>query len=514
MGVAVAGGEVVVSAPTGVYRVAGDALERVWAPKQRGAVVEAPLMDVVPVSGHEAWIVTEDWAVEGEPAYELWWVRVGSPDPVLVARVPESAGQGHWGWPRPSRGSAAVAASDGSLWYVTEEAVIRVADGSESVVAGRSREDLADAYVVNVNVVATEQGGPGRADPRPREIGPDAFAELAVPGKAITQTLYGDGDIHCPDHWAHDRSLPLGQVQYIPTAQGIEITVTLTQAWPDTGYNVKVNTDQFCQGQEDGSGSQQFGGLVTDGDGAGSLTLTYPGAPAPASGLPGAALLAGDDGAVWVLSTVPGWLEPGDREPGEGSGWEGLRLLAPDGGFTQVALPAPARDIMLLAAGEGDHLWATVCEGGTEGGGWGLPTCPGGWRLMHREAGWMQVAYPRADVRGIGAAPDGSFWAILAEETGQFDHGVLAHYRDGRWTTFPELTTAGDALDGPDGYAVTPAGSVCRIDGEGPTLVCVDPTLQISRTPVGVTGQVAAAADGAVWVWDYARLMRVPIPVP
>lgn len=100
-------------------------------------------------------------------------------------------------------------------------------------------------HVLNVNVVATSHGG---TDPRPREIGPDSFAELAVPGDAVTQTLYGDGNITCPDHWAHDLSLPVGQVQYQPGDDDIEITVTLDGAWPNTEYYVEVNTDTFCQG--------------------------------------------------------------------------------------------------------------------------------------------------------------------------------------------------------------------------------------------------------------------------
>jgi hypothetical protein len=254
--------------------------------------------------------------------------------------------------------------------------------------------------------------------------------------------------------------------------------------------------------------------LVTDGDGAGSLTLTYSGTSADAFRLPGVALLAGDGGSVWVLSTEPGWLEPGDRQPGEEAGREGLRLLAPDGGFTQVDLPAPARDIMMLAVGAGDHLWATVCEGGSEGGGWGMPACPGGWRLMRWEERWLPVAYPGVDVWGLGAAPDGGFWAILADTTVPVEHGVLAHYREGSWTTFPELSVADVQLSGLGGYAVTPAGSACRIDDAGPTLICVDPTLQISRTPVGVTGNVAADGEGAVWVWDHRGLVRAPITVP
>lgn len=518
--VALSGDVVVVSADTGVYRVAGDALERVWSPQQRGAVVEAQLIDVVPVSGDEAAILTEDWSSEDQPSVALWRVPVGGPNPVLVASLPESAAQAYWGWPLPSLGSAAVAASDASLWYVAEDAVIRVADGTKSVVASRSPEHLADAHLgnINVNVVAMEGGGPpDRTDPRPREIGPDAFAELTVAGMTTTQTLYGDGAIACPDHWAHDLSLPVGRVQYTPTRRGVEITVSLSEAWPETEYYVEVNTDQFCQG---GSGGRRFEGLITDGDGAGSLTLTYSGQPTDGLKPPGVGLLAGGDGGVWVLTTEPGWLEPEGRTPGAEADSDGLRLLAPDGRSTQVDLPAPARDIMMLVTGAGDHLWASICEAGSEPGGWGLPTCPGGWRLVHRHAGWLHrdagwtpVPYPGADVRALGASPDGGLWAILADSIGQFDHGVLAHYREGSWTAIPQLTEAGTTVDDPD-YAVTPAGSVCRIDGEGPTLICADPSLRLSRTPIGVTGNVVVAADGSAWVWDGQGLIRVPITVP
>ena len=415
----------------------------------------------------------------------------------------------------PGLGSAAVAASDGAIWYLTDESIVRIADGTESVVARRAGEPLPGELMVNVNIVATGEGGPDRADPRPREIGPDSFAELTVPGPTVEQTLYADGDITCPDHWAHDLSLPVGQVQYTPTPQGIEITVTLTGAWPDTEYYVEVNTDEFCQDRP--SASPEFGGLVTDPEGAGSVTLTYAGTPTDAQQLPGVGLLAGDDGAVWVLPTarVTRWIaNPATGERDEQDGWEVPCLLTPDGQCTPAELPAPARDITSLVAGAGGNLWATVCADGTQPGGWGDLTCPSGRQLMRWESGWLHVAYPGADVTALGATPDGSFWAILAQEAGQFDHGILAHYRDGRWTTFPDFATADDSYYYPADYALTPASSVCRIDGEGPTLVCVDTSLQISRTPVDRFGYVAVADDGAVWVWDYQVLARMPITVP
>ena len=89
----------------------------------------------------------------------------------------------------------------------------------------------------------------------------------------------------------------------------------------------------------------------------------------------------------------------------------------------------------------------------------------------------------------------------------------LAHYREGSWTAIPQLTKTGTTVDDPE-YAVTPSGSVCGIDGEGPTLICADPSLRISRIPIGVTGNVVVAADGAAWVWDDQGLVRVPITVP
>jgi hypothetical protein len=261
-----------------------------------------------------------------------------------------------------------------------------------------------------------------------------------------------------------------------------------------------VNTDQFCLG-----GPQAFGhfeGLVTDGDGAGSLTLTYQ------PHHPSSRLLAGYDGAVWMLppASVP---DPQDGERDEEAGWQGICLLTPDGQCTPTDLPAPARNIMSLVGGTGGKLWATVCPAEPQG-----TTCFEGQHLLRWDSGWIPVPYPGADVKGLAAAPDGGFWGILAEKPGQSEHGILAHYREGKWTRFPELAKADDFIDDHNDYVLTPAGSVCRIDGEGPTLVCVDTSLRISRIPVGWAGEMAVADDGAVWVWDNNLLAKTPITAP
>ena len=61
-GVAVSGAQVVVSADTGVYRVVGEDLERVWSPGA-GQAVSDDILDVVAVSGDRAWVVAADWTV-------------------------------------------------------------------------------------------------------------------------------------------------------------------------------------------------------------------------------------------------------------------------------------------------------------------------------------------------------------------------------------------------------------------------------------------------------------------
>ena len=71
--------------------------------------------------------------------FSLHELQIGRRDPVLTRSLPASVAQALWGWPLPGLGSAAVAASDGAIWYVTDESIVRIADGTESVVARRRR---------------------------------------------------------------------------------------------------------------------------------------------------------------------------------------------------------------------------------------------------------------------------------------------------------------------------------------------------------------------------------------
>jgi hypothetical protein len=501
-GLGVSGDEVVVSSSSGVYRVAGDELELLWAPQQKWAAVP-DIAEVISVSGDEAWIVVESWSEGlGAPELHLQRVRLGRPDPVMVARL--AAVNAYWGWSDLALGAAAVAASDGAIWYVTEETVVRLSDGEKSVVARRPP---------GAGLVAGDDG---------------AVRMVGTPfGKAVEQTLYGDGDIHCPDHWAHDLSLPVGQVRYRPTQEAIEITVTLTQAWPDTEYYVEVNTDDFCPSfRGPGPWSKRYFGLNTDRDGVGSLAIID--ASGPGEHVVNVNVVATDEGGAqradprpreigpdaFAELTVPTFADPVEGELSQESDWEGLCRLAADGQCTPADLPAPAQNITSMVAGRGGSLWVTVCPGGVELSAWGSATCAEGAQLMRWEGGWIPVPYPGADVTGLGVAPDGGFWAVLGSTTRESDDGILAHYREGSWTTFPELADADDRPFDHDAYAVTPAGSVCRILDEGPELVCVDESLRVSRTPVGLAGRVAVAADGTVWVEAGGSLARMPLTVP
>ena len=69
-------------------------------------------------------------------------------------------------------------------------------------------------------------------------------AALADNGsEAAVATLYGDGDIDCPDHVADNLSTPVGQVVFRPTADGYWMNVVLTNAAPNWVYDVSVNLD-------------------------------------------------------------------------------------------------------------------------------------------------------------------------------------------------------------------------------------------------------------------------------
>jgi hypothetical protein len=67
----------------------------------------------------------------------------------------------------------------------------------------------------------------------------------ATPEDAVT--IYGDGDIGCPEHRADGQSLPVGWVVYQPGEGEIRVIVTLTDAAPNAPYYVEVWIEESCE---------------------------------------------------------------------------------------------------------------------------------------------------------------------------------------------------------------------------------------------------------------------------
>lgn len=77
-----------------------------------------------------------------------------------------------------------------------------------------------------------------RVDAQRSQDGP-TVAEGAI-------TIFGDGEISCPDHRVDDESLPVGTVEYQSDQGEIRVIVTLTDAAEDWTYGVEVWSDESC----------------------------------------------------------------------------------------------------------------------------------------------------------------------------------------------------------------------------------------------------------------------------
>lgn len=99
-----------------------------------------------------------------------------------------------------------------------------------------------------------------------------------VDGGETAVTVYGDGEISCPNHVADDRSLPVGTVAYFPGQGQIRVVITLTDAAPHRAYGVQLWGDESCDIADHPWGplgaSQP---LTTDGNGAGELDYVFTG---------------------------------------------------------------------------------------------------------------------------------------------------------------------------------------------------------------------------------------------
>jgi hypothetical protein len=113
------GTDVLVADASGLLRLEGDLLHRVWT--SRGPGLGLPLAEVLAVSADEIWATGDDGVVE---FHDGRWLR----------RTPGLAGQGGAG---TELGAAArlVLASDGAVWAITDGGLARFEGGEQALVA-------------------------------------------------------------------------------------------------------------------------------------------------------------------------------------------------------------------------------------------------------------------------------------------------------------------------------------------------------------------------------------------
>lgn len=94
-----------------------------------------------------------------------------------------------------------------------------------------------------------------------------------IPLMDTEQFLYGAGDIGCPKHWAHDQSLPVGSVEFLPGPGMFTVAIELVGAAPNSEYRIEVLEPETCWF----GGPDLFdtpGVLATDETGAGRIEST------------------------------------------------------------------------------------------------------------------------------------------------------------------------------------------------------------------------------------------------
>lgn len=103
----------------------------------------------------------------------------------------------------------------------------------------------------------------------------DQSPQSTAPAVSGLVTIFGDGEISCPDHRASDESLPVGTVEYMAGESEIRVIVSLTDAAQDWAYQVELWSDQSCT--REGPLGFSDGLLLTDSNGAGELSFVVGG---------------------------------------------------------------------------------------------------------------------------------------------------------------------------------------------------------------------------------------------
>jgi hypothetical protein len=142
-------------------------------------------------------------------------------------------------------------------------------------------------------------------------------AALGGCSTATDITVYGDGDVSCPELGASDESMPVGTVTYESSDDGLVVEIELTDAEPNWVYYVEVLDREFCDTDVPLLRADNANDLLaTDGSGSGSITLLVEDV---------------DSGSLEVLVDIISALDPGPAD-------ERLREMAPTN-FTEVDIP-------------------------------------------------------------------------------------------------------------------------------------------------------------------------------
>jgi hypothetical protein len=215
------------------------------------------------------------------------------------------------------------------------------------------------------------------------------------------------------------------------------------------------------------------------------------------------ALVAAEGGSVWVSPARWSEFWPPSQYREDYArcrelGGRSLFHVEAHGSLHPVPLPHRVWAPSALFAGDTDTLWGTICA-------WGDSTqCASAPELLRWDGRWGVVPYPGAGISGVGAAPDGGFWATISADVTTGEPPVLAFYRDGTWTTMP-------GTGGVRWMEVAPGGSVCGIDAEERAFVCVDASGHTERAPVGLAGPIRIALDGSVWTAQPGLVARLSV---
>ncbi len=130
-------------------------------------------------------------------------------------------------------------------------------------------------------------------------------------------TVYGDGEVSCPELGASDESMPVGTVTYEPSDKGLVVEIELTDAEPNWVYYVEVLDREFCDTDVPLLRADNAPDLLaTDESGAGTVTLLVEDV---------------DSGSLEVQVDIISALNPGPTD-------ERLREMAPTN-FTEVDMP-------------------------------------------------------------------------------------------------------------------------------------------------------------------------------